>query len=67
MSMDTVHAPAKPLPRRRLNPPATGIGSVADNQAFLAFLQAHGDANMIARGCCLCRNIGHSFTVGCLL
>jgi hypothetical protein len=67
MSMETVQSPPKPLPRRRRNPPATGIGSVADNQAFLSFLQLHGDTAMIERGCCLCRQIGHSFEVGCLL
>ena len=43
------------------------IGSQADNRAFLAFLVEHGDVDMIRKGCCLCRAVGHPFDVACQL
>lgn len=50
-----------------VKPPADGIGSEESNQRFLAWLVGYGDADMIERGCCLCRVIGHPFTEACRL
>lgn len=50
-----------------VKPPADGIGSQASNLRFLHWLVAQGDSGMIARGCSLCRVIGHPFTEHCRL
>lgn len=55
------------LDTRPTDAPQDGIGSAADNQRFLAYLEKWGHNHDVRTGCITCRRIGHPFTERCSL